>query len=64
MLKESGKIWKEVIADAKRLYGITITKSGGQKIMKKFKNTGSVADMARSGWPKKLTPRVNRTIKR
>ena len=30
-LKESGKIWKEVIADAKRLYGITITKSGGQK---------------------------------
>ena len=38
---------------------LLLLKVEDKKIMKKFKNTGSVADMARSGRPKKLTPRVN-----
>ena len=64
MLKGSGQTWKYIVDFMKTKYSCQCTKRGMQKILKKAKECGSVADKTRSGRPKKVNKRQKRQIRR
>ncbi len=63
-LKKMGRSWAAVLADIKRCFGWTPVRRTCLYIWKKYKNTGSVQDLPRSGRPRKLCVRDERKLRR
>ncbi len=63
-LKDDGKTWAQIIGIMATRYRIPVTRRGCQKLYKKYKETGDVADKPKSGRPPKVNSRVSRLIRR
>jgi transposase len=63
-LRSTGMKWTDIVSEMSRNYSVTVSVSGCEKIVRKWKELGIVADMARSGRPKLLDERDSRTIRR
>jgi transposase len=63
-LKQSGLTWKQVLNVANETFGFKTTERNCRRIMSKFRKTGSVADLPRSGRPRKLDARGERKLRR
>ena len=63
-LKESGKTWREIQMMMRNIYNTAVSIRGMKKLMKNYKEIGTVDDKARSGRPPVTNNRENRLLRR
>lgn len=63
-MRSLGMKWSDVVSEMHRIFGITVSVRGCAKVMKKWNETGTVADRPRSGRPKLFTERESRQVRR
>jgi transposase len=61
-LRELGWKWDAIVAKMSKEYNFSITTRSCMSLMKKYKESGTVDDQARSGRPKSLTQREERLL--
>lgn len=63
-MRNLGYSWKDIVANLHRIFGITVSVRGCEKVMKKWNELGTVATLPRSGRPKLFDQRESRKIRR
>lgn len=63
-LNEAGWDWLKIIDHIGKKYGCKVSTRTCQRIVSKYKRTGTVADMPRSGRPEKLTQQEKHIVRR